>query len=66
MPVEVVSPITRKGSKVGSAQRAEMPGSRSMPGARRDSTIPEPPKDGPLPRQSRGDSFSSVRIHGEG
>jgi hypothetical protein len=37
MPVEVQSPISRKGSRVGSIHRiAESPGSRSMPGARGD------------------------------
>jgi hypothetical protein len=67
MPTEVVSPVTRKGSKVGSPNLGLSPGARSMPGARRDSTVPQPPKDEPLPRpSSRGDSFSSVRVHGEG
>jgi hypothetical protein len=29
MPVEVMSPVTRKGSKVGSIHRTESPGARS-------------------------------------
>jgi hypothetical protein len=66
MPIEVLSPVTRKGSKVGSAQRGESPGCRSAPGLRGDSTVPEPPKDAPPARQgSRGDSFSSLRICGQ-
>jgi hypothetical protein len=32
MPTEVISPISRKGGKVGSIDRAESPGARSMPG----------------------------------
>ena len=33
---EVQSPISRKGSRVGSVSRAESPGAHSMPGARGD------------------------------
>jgi hypothetical protein len=42
MPTEVCSPVTRKGSKVGSNQPMS-PGARSMPGAgdRRDSVPPQ-------------------------
>ena len=67
MPLEVNSPVnSRNQGKLLSTERGESPGARSMPGARRDSTVPEPPRDEPLPRpSSRGDSFSSVRIHGE-
>ena len=46
MPTEVVSPVTRKGSKVGSNQPCSSPGARSMPGARRDSVPAQPAHGG--------------------
>jgi hypothetical protein len=39
--LEVCSPVTRKGSKVGSGQPMS-PGARSMPTDRRDSVPPQP------------------------
>jgi len=38
---EVCSPVTRKGSKVGSGQPMS-PGARSAPGERHDSVLPQP------------------------
>ena len=64
MPVPCSSPIN---SPTKRPEPGLSPGARSMPGARQnDSTVPEPPKDAPPARQgSRGDSFSSLRIHGQ-
>jgi hypothetical protein len=41
MVKEVVSPVTRRGSKVGSSQPLS-PGARSAPGERHDSIPPQP------------------------
>jgi hypothetical protein len=48
MPTEVISPITRKGSKVSGNVPCSSPGARSMPRAdrRRDNAEPEPPFHG--------------------
>ena len=45
MPVEVMSPISRKGSKVGSVTRGESPGARSALGR---SDQAEPPQQQPV------------------
>jgi hypothetical protein len=42
MPVEVQSPVSRKGSRVGSITRGESPGARSGPG--RGDQSDEPPE----------------------
>jgi hypothetical protein len=48
MPIEVISPVTRKGSKVGSSiHRAESPGARSAPG-RSDQAEPPEQQQRPL------------------
>jgi hypothetical protein len=41
MPKEVCSPVSMKGSKVGSGQPMS-PGARSNPSARRGDSVPEP------------------------
>jgi hypothetical protein len=43
MPTEVVSPISRKGSKVGSGQPMS-PGARSNPSSRGDQATSQPPE----------------------
>jgi hypothetical protein len=45
MPVEVMGPISRKGSKVGSVTRGESPGARSMPGRSDQSEPSEQPSE---------------------
>jgi hypothetical protein len=46
MPTEVVSPVTRKGSKVSGNEPCSSPGARSMPGAERRDSVPPQPQHG--------------------
>jgi hypothetical protein len=59
MPTEVVSPVTRKGSKVGSIDCTEMPGARSMPGRGDQSEAPQRPAD-----RFRDAEPAELHIHG--
>ena len=56
---EVISPISRKGSKTGCIHRAEMPGARSMPGRGDQSEAPQRPAD-----RFRDAEPAELHIHG--
>jgi hypothetical protein len=63
MPVEVISPVSRKGSKVGSIHRAESPGARAMPGRGDQSETPQPEPQRPSDRFHDTEP-AELRIHG--
>jgi hypothetical protein len=46
MPTEVVSPVTRRGSKVSGNEPCSSPGARSMPSSRNDSVPAQPAHGG--------------------
>jgi len=63
MPIEVISPVTRKGSKVGSVTRGESPGARSMPGRGDQSEAPRLEPRRPVDR-FRDAEPAELHIHG--
>jgi len=60
---EVISPISRKGSKAGSIHRAEMPGARSAPGRGDQSEAPRLEPQRPADR-FRDAAPAELHIHG--
>jgi hypothetical protein len=60
---EIQSPVTRKGSKVGSGQPLS-PGARSNPSRGRSDSIPQQPSHGARPSHSNGEQPGEVAITG--